>query len=77
MGSSPAAGETATDGLTLGLVATTMESKPGATGGSHKCLKTTIPLHYRLMHAMVQPTLETECVSEAGVCRVCPSPQPI
>ena len=33
------------------------------------------PLHYRLMHAMVQPALETECVTVAGVRRVCPSPQ--
>jgi hypothetical protein len=33
------------------------------------------PLHSRLMHAMVQPALETEWVSEAGVRRVCPSPQ--
>ena len=24
------------------------------------------PLHYRLMHAMVQPALETEWASEAG-----------
>jgi hypothetical protein len=27
------------------------------------------------MHAMVQPALETECVTVAGVRRVCPSPQ--
>jgi hypothetical protein len=27
------------------------------------------------MHAMVQPALETEWVSDAGVRRVCPSPQ--
>ena len=33
------------------------------------------PLHYHLMHAMVQPALETECVSESGVRRICPSPQ--
>jgi hypothetical protein len=39
-----------------------MESKPGVSGGSHKCLKDYdySPLHYRLMHAMVQPALETE-----------------
>jgi hypothetical protein len=35
------------------------------------------PLHYRLMHAMVQPALGTECVTVAGVRRVCPSPQSI
>jgi hypothetical protein len=29
------------------------------------------------MHAMVQPALETEWASEAGVRRVCPSPQAI
>jgi hypothetical protein len=34
-------------------------------------------LHYRLMHAMVQPALGTECVTVAGVRRVCPSPQSI
>jgi hypothetical protein len=33
------------------------------------------PLHYRLMHAMVQPALGPECVTVAGVRRVCPSPQ--
>ncbi len=33
------------------------------------------PLHYRLMHAMLQPALEMEWASEAGVRRVYPSPQ--
>ncbi len=33
------------------------------------------PLHYCLMHAMVQPALKTEWASEAGVRRIYPSPQ--